>query len=134
MNHVCYIEGGSIINALTGQIIEDPAILVSKNADVLHAWGNEDNVNAKFVKFASAYEKAGFTDDLNDLMYIQLSQFKISRETACYVIRRAAEFTATGFIRHLCEQINSGDPVEFLKQEMERIPIDLEEKEWGRKK
>ena len=45
--------------------------------------------------------KAGMTDDLNNLMLIELSEYKITREMACYVIRRAAEFTATGFVRNL---------------------------------
>lgn len=130
MNHVCYMENGSIINAFTGSIVESPAILVSKNEDTLHAWGNKDAVSAKFTRFATAYQNAGFLDDLNDLMFIQLSNFKITREMACYIIRRAAEFTATGFIRNLCGELEHGDPEAFLRHEMERIPIDLNEKEW----
>lgn len=50
---------------------------------------------------------------------------------ACYVIRRAAEFTATGFVRNLaCKLTDGSDPVVWLKSEMERIPIGLDEKEW----
>ncbi len=71
------------------------------------------------------------TDDLNDLMLIELSEYKITREMACYVIRRAAEFTATGFVRNLaCKLTDGSDPVVWLKSEMERIPIGLDEKEW----
>lgn len=132
MNHVCYMEGGSIVNALTGNIIENPAILVSKKADVLHAWGNEDKVSTKFTRFVTAYQNAGLLNDLNDLMFIQLNNFKITREMACYVIRRAAEFTATGFIRNLCKELEHGDPEAFLRREMERIFIDLSEKEYKR--
>ena len=32
--HVCYMEGGSIINAFSGGIVERPAILVSKEAQI----------------------------------------------------------------------------------------------------
>lgn len=132
MDHPCYMENGSIVNSYSGCIIEDPAILVSKNADTLHGWGNEGSVNAKFMKLASAYQAAGFLDDLLDLKFIQLNKFRISREMACYVIRRAVEYTVTGFITKFCEEIEHGDPEAFLKKEMERIPIDLNEKEWGR--
>lgn len=129
--HVCYMEGGSIINAFSGGIVERPAILVSKEADTIHGWGNFEDVEARFAKYACAYSKAGMTDDLNDLMLIELSEYKITREMACYVIRRAAEFTATGFIRNLaCKLTDGSDPVAWLKSEMERIPIGLDEKEW----
>lgn len=130
--HVCYMEGGSIINAFSGGIIERPAILVSKDEDIIHGWGNFEDVKAKFEKYACAYSKAGMTDDLNNLILIELSEYKISREMACYVIRRAAEFTATDFVRNLAGRLADGsDLVAWLKSEMERIPIDLDEKEWG---
>lgn len=129
--HVCYMDGGSIINSYTGGIIEDPAILVSASDDILHGWGSMENVEAKFTKFAHGYSQAGMEQELNDLMLIELSQYRIGREMACYVMRRAAEFMATGFIRDLCGRLKSGDdPIRWLEQEMERVPIDLYEKEW----
>ena len=129
--HICYMEGGSIINGVTGGIIERPAILVSKKEDTIHGWGNLDNVEARFKKYASAYKKAGMQEGLEDLMLIELSEFKITREMACYVIRRAVEFIATGFIRNLCHELTAGsDPVAWLKSEMRRIPIDMDAKEW----
>lgn len=39
MTHVCYMEGGSIMNAFSGCIIERPAILVSKEEDIILGWG-----------------------------------------------------------------------------------------------
>lgn len=130
--HVCYIEGGSIMNTATGCFIENPAILVSKTEDIIHAWGNFDTVEAKFNKYTSAYNQAGLTDMANDLLLIELSQYhNVTREMACYIMRRAAEFTATGFVKNLCEQLTSGsDPVAWLTAEMERIPLDLEKREW----
>lgn len=129
--HVCYMEGGSIINAFTGGIIERPAILIGREDDIIHGWGDFENVEARFSKFAYAYSQAGMTEELNNLMLIELSEYKLTREMACYVIRRAAEFTATGFIRNLAWELMEGsDPVAWLRTEMERIPIGLEEKEW----
>lgn len=130
MTHVCYMKGGSIMNAFSGCIIERPAILVSKEEDIILGWGNLEDVEARFAKYACAYSKAGMTDDLNDLMLIELSEYKVTREMACYVICRAAEFTATGFVRDLADRLtDSGDPVAWLESEMERVPIGLDEKE-----
>lgn len=128
MNHTCYIEGGSIINAYTGAIIENPAIVVS--GDTLIGWGDMEDMKPKFDRSAYGYSQAGFTDELESLMLIELSGYKLDRETACYVMRRASEFTATGFIENLCVKLKGGtDPAEWLKSEMERVPVDLYEKE-----
>ncbi len=129
MKHTVYMEGGSIINAFTGNIIERPAVLVSKD-DTIHGWGDFENVEAKFNKYAYAYSQAGMTDMLNDLMLIELSEYKITREMACYVIRRMSEFTATGFITNFCDALSGPDPINWLKSEMQRLPIGLDEKEW----
>ena len=129
--HTCYMEGGSIINAFTGCIIERPAILVSKESDMMYGWGNIEDVEKRFDKYVSRYAKAGMTDEANDLMLIELSEYKIDRNMACYVIRRTTEFTATGFIMNLCRELLTGtDPITWLKAEMERVPINLNEKEW----
>ncbi len=82
--HTCYMENGSIINGYSGNIIENPAILVSRTDDILHGWGELENVKAKFNKFAAAYAQAGLTEELNDLMLIELSEYHITREMACY--------------------------------------------------
>lgn len=129
--HNCYIENGSIINNLSNTIIEQPALLISKDSGCLHGWGESENVKARFAKFITAYTKAGMRDEINDLTLIELSQFKISREMACYILRRAVEFTATGFTTELCEQLTSGkNPLAWLKNEMSRIPINIYEKNW----
>lgn len=129
--HTCYMEGGSIINGYTGSIIEEPAILVSKEADVIHGWGETENVKARFAKYVLAYTQAYMNEERDDLMLIELSQYKLDREKACYIIRRATEFTHTGFIHNLCRVLIEGkDPVAWLEYEMKRIPIDLNEKVW----
>lgn len=131
MNHTVYVQNGSIYNLYTGCIIERPAIVVSKEADTIHGYGNFEDVNAKFIRLANGYAKAGFQDDVDDLMLIELSEYHIDRELAGYVIRRATEFTATGFISSLCQKLTDGsDVISWLKSEMERIPIDLSESEW----
>ena len=132
-SHTCYMDGGSIYSSITGCIIEDPALLVDKSADCLHGWGNMSSVEPKFANMAYGYSQAGMTDMLNDLRLIELSKFKVDRETACYILRRATEFTATGFLTALCEHLeDDSDPIAWIRSEMERIPIDVNEKDWGR--
>lgn len=128
--HTCYMGGGSIINAITGSIIERPAVLVSKEADTIHGWGDLENVKTRFDKFCRGYSMAGMTEELNDLMLIELSEYKISREKACYVLRRMTEFTATGFIREFCKRLMDKNLAAWLDSEMARIPIDTNKKEW----
>ena len=129
--HVCYMDCGSIINSATGGIIEQPAILVSKADDIVYGWGNMDKVEAKFEKYTMTRLQAGYKEEMEDLMLIEFSEYKITREMACYVLRRAIEFTATGFITNLCHEITEGsDPIAWLRAEMERIPINVNQKEW----
>lgn len=128
MEHTCYMEGGSIIAA--GRIVEEPAVFVSRMDDTIFAWGNLDIVLLKFRTAAAAYANAGMQDMVEGLMCIELSKYKMSREDACYVIRRMTEFTATGFIKEFCEKLESGDIVAWLEAEKKRIPIDINEKEW----
>lgn len=130
MNHTVYMEGGSIINATTGGIIERPSVLVSVNEDMIHGWGDYDNVYPRFEKYVEAYRSIGDEEAVKDLLFIELSEYKIPREAACYVIRRMSEHTATGFVKNFCEALKSPDPMGWLKGEMERIPLDINEKEW----
>ncbi len=124
MKHVVYMENGNIFNSFTGNVIRRPAILVSREADVIHGWGDAEDVEAKFKRFAYGYSQAKMAEELNDLMFIELSEFSITSEMACYVICRAVEYTASSFIPKLCSKITDGsDFVSWLKSEMERVPV-----------
>lgn len=128
--HTVYMEGGSIINAFSGSIIERPAVLVSRSEDIIHGWGDFDAVSARFERYVSAYTKAGLMEELKDMVLVELSQYKVTREMACYVLRRMSEHTATGFVTAFCSAIEGPDPAGWLKGEMEKLPLNVEEKEW----
>ncbi len=122
INHVCYMEGGSIINGVNGYVIENPTILVSGSEDMIFGYGNTENVEKRLERYRGK---------VKNLTLIELSEYKITREMACYVIRRAVEYTGTGFIAALCRELaKNPDPVSWIKSEMERVSIDLSEKEW----
>ena len=59
----------------------------------MYGWGDLKNVEARFEKFSTAYASAGMNEDLADLMLIELSEYKIDREMACYVIQGVEEST-----------------------------------------
>lgn len=132
MKHTCYMECGSIINSATGSIIERPAILIDKSDSCLHGWGNIENVQAKFNKFVDKCSQAGNTEMANDMVLIELSEYKIDREMACYILRRVTEYAATSFTKDFYKELTKGkNPVIWLKSEMERLPIDLNEQFCG---
>lgn len=114
---------------MDGRIIERPAILVSKTQDMMFGYGDFDALDRKLATTAAAYRTAGFPEEADDLLLIELDSYRMSREQACYIIRRAMEFTASGFILALCREISGGSPVEWLQSEMARIPLDLEERQ-----
>lgn len=131
-NHICYMLGDEIVNGITGAYVKRPAVLVSKSGDIIHAWGEFEDVEARFNKFAYGYSEANLTDELNDLLLVELSVDKgVTKELACYVMRRAAEYTASGFVKAFCREIVGGNPAGWLKAEMEKFPLDLDEKEMG---
>ena len=135
MKHPCYMEDGSIINAYTGCIIEEPAILVDRETGTIHGYGNLENVKAKFEKFTAAARATGNetvkTNLIDPLMLIELNGYRISREDACYIIRRAVEFSGTNFLTEFCNELLHGsDPIAWLNIQKEKIPIDIYEKEW----
>lgn len=114
---------------MDGRIIERPAILVSKTQDMMFGYGDFDALDRKLATTAAAYRTAGFPEEADDLLLIELDSYRMSREQACYIIRRAMEFTASGFILALYREISGGSPVEWLQSEMARIPLDLEERQ-----
>lgn len=132
MKHTCYMECGSIINAATGSIIERPAILMDMSCGCIYGWGNMENVEAKFNKYVDAFSKSGNTEMENDMVLIELSEYKINREMACYVLRRVTEFTATDFSKNLYKEITEGtNPIAWLESEMKRVHIDVNKKNNG---
>lgn len=128
--HNVYLYCGSIYD-MDGCIIENPALLIDRSDGCVHGYGDAEAMNAKLVTMAAAYRRAGFTDMADGLMLLDFSNayFKgISNEEICYILRRAVEYTATSFQPALCEHAMEPDFLEWLRGEMARLPIDLEEK------
>ncbi len=130
--HNVYLFCGYIYD-MNGCIIENPALLLDKSTGCVHGYGDAESVNAKFMKVATAYNQNGLKEMADDLLLMDFSNayYKgVSKEEVCYILRRAVEYTATSFQTELCKHATSPDFQEWLKGEMERLPLDLEEKEF----
>lgn len=130
--HNVYMSCGSIYD-MNDRIIERPALLIDKSDGCIHGYGDAENLTAKFMNMATAYNDAGMKDMADDLLLMDFSGawYKgMSNEEVCYILRRAVEHTATSFQPALVEHCTQPDFQEWLRAEMERVPIDLGEKEF----
>lgn len=69
------------------------------------------------------YTKAG----LGRLSVIEPDPEQVSLEEQCYILRRAAEYSASPFVGELCHRLKT-DPdsvLAWLRSEMERVPIEI---------
>lgn len=130
--HNVYLFCGSIYD-MNDCIIENPALLLDKEVGTVHGYGDANSVNAKFMKMAQSYNQSGMSEITDNLLLMDFSNayYKgVSNEEICYILRRAVEYTASSFQKALCEHATKSDFQEWLKSEMIRVPINLEEKEW----
>lgn len=109
-----YVFCGSLYNA-RDEIIEEPSILLDPKMDVFLGWGESAAIQAKQVRC----NQAGL-----NLTAVELSA--IPKEAACYIIRRMAEYTASGFVQQFCEHQGGPDALDWLASEMQRVPISTE--------
>lgn len=128
--HVVYMYYGSIYN-MHDNIIENPALLIDTDGGCVHGYGDIKDIEPKFINMVAAYNSAGFHEMAKNLILMDFSTawFKgMSNEEICYILRRAVEHTATTFQPALIEHMEKPDFQEWLRAEMKRFPLDLEEK------
>lgn len=123
--NIIYLESGSIVNNIHNTLIQKPAILLDKDTGCVHAWGNRDDVMAKFQTAASAYIQAGLSDMADALLVIDMTESNLSVEEQCYLLKRCVEHTASGFQTELCRHATQNDGWDWLHQAMQSVPIDL---------
>ena len=104
-HNIVSIKNGDIMNNLHHTIIRKPAIILDTETGCLMGWGEADIVSAKFNKMASAYAGASMPTDY--LLYIELSEFHLTREEQCYILKRCIEFTATEFHKQIGREIKA---------------------------
>ena len=115
LNHVT-LWHGSIYNA-AGEIIDKPAVLIDAESDCFHGWGENADVAKKLDNIAKQ------SHGLLKPTMIDLSG--LTKEMACYIILRMINYTASGFIKNFAKQAENPDAIQWLKNEMERVPIEI---------
>ena len=119
MKHTVYMECGSIISGVSGCIIEEPAIMFDKETSTLYAWGNVDAVRKKYNRFLSA----GMHDNM---VMLELSNYRLTHEMQCFILRFASEHSGTSFLRDLYAKRNDPKVLEWLTDKMKRMGVELE--------
>lgn len=129
--HTVCVDCGSIYD-MNGNVVENPAILLDKDSGCVHGCGDIEIVSAKFERMASAYDQAGMRDMAESLLLLDFSDaffHGATKEEICYILRRATEYTASGFQKRLCKHAVLPDFKAWLHGEMKAFPIDLSERE-----
>lgn len=101
--------------------ITNPSLLISPSEDMLFAWGDAENVNKKYQKFAIS-KTNGFLDDVCVITLNYRNAF--SPEEIAYILWRAVNFTATGFVRDFYSHFSDGSIKSWLENETKRIPME----------
>lgn len=120
-NKTVYIRDGSIYNAVTDTFINRPAIMFDPDNDMLLAYGEYDGVCRRFDKYIEAAP-----DMCTEYVLFHLFESSLlTTEMQCYILKRAIEYTASGFIRNLNSHLGTGDLSDWIASEMARVPLDL---------
>ena len=119
-----YVYYGELFNDYTGVPLKHPAVLVDRDNDILHKIGEYDHLLLEEARFAKGMKILG--DGYSTFL---ISLANLSKEEACYVIRRMQEYTASGFVRKFAEKVFDADVKDWLMSEMERIPLAVTKEE-----
>lgn len=120
INKTAYIENGEVFFTATDKAVKDLALMIDIDSDVLLSYGDPETVNQKLNALTDKAKTL-----FGNLAILQLKTDNFTAEQRCYVIRRAVEYTATGFCKALAEHAKTGDFTEWLNAEMAKLPLDL---------
>ena len=111
-------EDDGVLRPDTDALVDRPAILIDAENDLLLKWGSFNNV----AKVAKQYEPFAGIENMPQVALFQLNQ--LTAEEQAYVINRMLRYTATNFVRNFAEQGTGVSGKDWLKAEMERLPLD----------
>lgn len=109
-------EFGTIF--VDGYGLERPAIIVDAESDTLIAYGDYMDVKIKFDK----YTRPNVPDILKHGITM-LTFDTLSNQEIIYILNRAVNYTASGFIKNLTKKHCDPDVRTWLDTEMQRVPV-----------
>lgn len=129
------LDGEAVMNCVPDVPVEirDPALVIDKSTGCVHGWGPAKSMRDMYDRMTSRLTGVAVKNNndpillkmASDLVYIGLSDLTLTPEQRCYVLKRCAEMTASGFQAALCEHAASDDVLDWLSAEMARTPMDL---------
>jgi len=96
-----------------------PAVLIDGPDDRLIKYGDYDRLQLQLEKKAKTYELIG--DNPEQLRLVGLSALTVDEQL--YIITRMLNFTATGFVKAFYEHLYNPNIIDWLHEEMARVPI-----------
>lgn len=121
---ICYINSHNQLCRPDGSTLLRPTILFENDMDVFHKVGEAECVEDYQNQVIHRYTDMGLT--IPDFVTMELT--KIPVEDACYIIRRASEYTLSGFLPKLYQLVTTKpeeEVIAWLTNEKTRIPIDV---------
>lgn len=119
---ICKVNEYGQIETIGGVWLEKPAIQIAANEDMFIRVGDYDTLLKQFTIETERLQKAGMRDMFQQAV---ISLENLSAETACYVIRRMTEYTASGFIKAFYQHLLQEDIMDWLQAEIKRVPIPM---------
>ena len=111
-------EDDGILRPDIDALVDRPTVLIDIESDLLLKWGSFDNV----AKVAKQYEPFAGIENMPQVALFQLNS--LTAEEQAYVINRMLRYTASNFVRNFAEQGTDVSGKDWLKAEMEQLPLD----------
>ena len=115
-NLLTKLEDGTLVDHVTGETVDRPAIFFDKKTGTLHGWGNAETVCARFDNMVNGLLKAGLPAMARDYAMLELSG--LAPEQQAYVVETCANTSASTFPIRLYEHVLEGDAGAWLKERM----------------
>lgn len=127
---ICHLNQSNQIETSDGVCLNHPAVQIIAEDDVFVRFGEYETLNDRVNRECNeAFSQRDAILEMG-IPFIMPVQTVISLEnfesaTACYVIRRMVEYSASGFVSKFFQKIQEPDVDAWLNAEMTRVPIDV---------
>lgn len=115
-----WVENGSVFCDATDSYIEHPALLLDYESDLLMKYGESEYVRGFLSKVSAAN-----CEYAASLSVLELNTLLFTPEECAYIMKRALEYSASGFIRALQERMLDGSLKSWISSEMSRVPLEI---------
>lgn len=102
--------------------VVEPAMFF--DGDTLIRWGCYDNVKRRYDVWCSFVRASNFDISEGHLLKFEITD-DFGIEDVYYIIRRAVEYSSSGFLLSLGEKWGTDDFLPWLNEEKTRLPLEI---------